>query len=212
MAGTTENPKEVVDIQIRYSHWANYVDHGPCTPIDPMSFIDSNSDHLLHIAARPGDTRTIALLPGGGQKVGEAGDMGPPLCTTSMPEGMTRRWSCCSRTGQRRLSLMALADYLTSVVEAHRTRSRTPGQITKARFRTEAVAAGTDRHGPWRSSLGKLEHGSNSNPGIVGSRSVLWRLHRVRHRRRAIRPSGDSDQQYRQWRKFSGIGLMVGRE
>jgi ankyrin repeat protein len=76
LAGVTVNAKEIVEIQGRYSHLVNYVDRDPCAPIDPMSYIDSNGDHLLHIAARLGDTRTIALLLDSGQKVDEIGDMG----------------------------------------------------------------------------------------------------------------------------------------
>lgn len=76
LVGATVNAEEIVEIQARYSHLVNYVDQDPSAPIDPMSYVDSNGDHLLHIAASLGDMRTIALLLDGGQKVDEVGDMG----------------------------------------------------------------------------------------------------------------------------------------
>jgi ankyrin repeat protein len=76
LAGSAMNAEEIAEIQARYSHLVNYVDQDPCVPIDPMSYVDSNGDHLFHIAARLGDTRTIALLLDSGQKIDEMGDMG----------------------------------------------------------------------------------------------------------------------------------------
>lgn len=45
-------------------------------PLDPLKYIDSNGDHLLHIATRQGDLRTVKLLLKAGQDVNLRGDMG----------------------------------------------------------------------------------------------------------------------------------------
>lgn len=72
----TLNATEIAEIQARYSYLTNYVDQDPCAPIDPMSYVDSNGDHLLHIAAGRGDARTIELLLDNGKAIDQLGDMG----------------------------------------------------------------------------------------------------------------------------------------
>jgi ankyrin repeat protein len=76
LVGATVNEVEIAEIQAQYGYLTNYMDQDPCAPIDPMSYVDSNGDHLLHIAAVRGDTRTIGLLLDGGQAIDQLGDMG----------------------------------------------------------------------------------------------------------------------------------------
>jgi ankyrin repeat protein len=63
-------------LQDRYRHLTNYLDDDPLSPIDPESYVDSNGDHLIHIAASAGDAEAIALLLSAGADVNQLGDMG----------------------------------------------------------------------------------------------------------------------------------------
>jgi ankyrin repeat protein len=67
---------EVAEIQKRYHYLINYEGDDPTAPIDPLTYTDSNGDHLLHIAAQCGDLRTIELLIKAGLDVNKEGDMG----------------------------------------------------------------------------------------------------------------------------------------
>ncbi len=67
--------EEKGEIQSRYRHLVNYGDD-PDAPIEPMTYVDSNGDFLLHIAAVNGDLRTVELLLKAGQDVNQRGDMG----------------------------------------------------------------------------------------------------------------------------------------
>jgi ankyrin repeat protein len=68
--------KEIRDIRANYSDLLNYEDEDPNAPIDPMSYVDSNGDGLLHIAAQKGDARTISMLLRAGMDPNLRGDMG----------------------------------------------------------------------------------------------------------------------------------------
>ncbi len=69
-------PEDVADIQARYHYLVNYESDDPNTPIDPATYVDSNGDHLLHIAAQLGDLKTVEMLVEAGQDVDQTGDMG----------------------------------------------------------------------------------------------------------------------------------------
>lgn len=66
----------IVELQRKYDYLINYESNDPNEPINPLTYVDSNGDNLLHIAAQLGDVRTISLLLDAGMKVNEAGDMG----------------------------------------------------------------------------------------------------------------------------------------
>ncbi|MBB6241256.1 ankyrin repeat domain-containing protein [Rhodanobacter sp. MP1X3] len=66
---------EITEIQHRYNYLLNYGGDDPTAPIDPISYVDSNDDHLIHIAAQRGDVKTIELLIRAGQDVNQTGDM-----------------------------------------------------------------------------------------------------------------------------------------
>jgi len=66
---------EIKEIQEAYFYLINYESDDPQAPIDPLTYIDSNGDNLLHIAARRGDLRTVELLVGAGMDVNKTGDM-----------------------------------------------------------------------------------------------------------------------------------------
>lgn len=68
--------EEIAEIQSRYRYLVNYDDRGPSAQIDPMTYVDSNGDYLIHIAASGGDLRTIQILINAGQDVDVRGDMG----------------------------------------------------------------------------------------------------------------------------------------
>ena len=67
---------EVREIQSRYRHLVNYQEADPDAPIDPLAYVDSNGDHLIHIAARSGDLETVKLLLEAGVDPNLLGDMG----------------------------------------------------------------------------------------------------------------------------------------
>jgi ankyrin repeat protein len=67
---------EVQELRAKYSYLTNYEAEDPTAPIDPLTYVDSNGDALLHLAARRGDKRTVELLLRAGIDVNVAGDMG----------------------------------------------------------------------------------------------------------------------------------------
>lgn len=67
---------EVSELQSRYSYLTNYQAGDLDAPIDPLTYVDSNGDGLLHIAAQLGDARTVELLLHAGVDVNQLGDMG----------------------------------------------------------------------------------------------------------------------------------------
>lgn len=67
---------EVQELQKKYSYLTNYESDDPDAPINPLSYVDSNGDTLLHIAARRGDIHTVKLLLSAGVDVNQPGDMG----------------------------------------------------------------------------------------------------------------------------------------
>ncbi|CCF97526.1 ankyrin repeat domain-containing protein [Ralstonia solanacearum] len=64
------------ELQEKYSYLTNYEAEDPDAPIDPLTYVDSNGDALLHIAAQRGDTRTVEVLLTAGVDVNLLGDMG----------------------------------------------------------------------------------------------------------------------------------------
>ena len=67
---------EISEIQEKYDYLVNYETDDTDAPIDPLTYIDSNGDNLLHIAAQGDDRRTIELLLKAGLNVNQTGDMG----------------------------------------------------------------------------------------------------------------------------------------
>ena len=76
MTSVKLSPVEIAEIQKRYHFLTNYASDDPSAPIDPLTYSDSNGDHLLHIAAQNGDLRTIKLLLTAGLDIDQLGDMG----------------------------------------------------------------------------------------------------------------------------------------
>lgn len=69
-------PAEAEEIQRRYAYLVNYDSEDPNSAINPVTYKDSNGDHLLHIASQRGDLRTVQLLVEAGVKIDQTGDMG----------------------------------------------------------------------------------------------------------------------------------------
>ncbi|QWT20484.1 ankyrin repeat domain-containing protein [Bacillus sp. NP157] len=67
--------EEVCEIRSRY-HYLMGARGDPGEPLDPLAYVDSTGDRLLHIAAALGDVRTVDLLLKAGQDVNARGDMG----------------------------------------------------------------------------------------------------------------------------------------
>jgi len=67
---------QVLELQKRYGDLINYESDDPEDPIDPISYVDSNGDALLHIAAQRGDLHTVTVLLSAGLDVNLRGDMG----------------------------------------------------------------------------------------------------------------------------------------
>jgi ankyrin repeat protein len=69
------NLNEIAEIQARYYYLTNYDKDDPGAPIDPVTYVDSNGDALLHIASAAGDVRTVELLIKAGVRIDLLGDM-----------------------------------------------------------------------------------------------------------------------------------------
>lgn len=67
---------DMQELQQKYSYLVNYESEDPDEPIDPLTYVDSNGDTLLHVAAQLGDLRTVELLLRAGVDVNQVGDMG----------------------------------------------------------------------------------------------------------------------------------------
>jgi ankyrin repeat protein len=67
---------EILELQVRYRHLINYEADDPNEFIDPLTYVDSNKDSFLHIAAQLGDLRSVDLLLRAGVDVNRIGDMG----------------------------------------------------------------------------------------------------------------------------------------
>jgi len=59
----------------RYKHPTNYQSINIDDPIDPVTYVDLNGDHLLHIAASRRDLAVVALLLDAGVDVDQLDDM-----------------------------------------------------------------------------------------------------------------------------------------
>src|SRR5690242_2610644 len=81
---------EVQELQAKYSYLTNYEAEEPDAPIDPLSYVDSNGDALLHLAAQRGDVRTVELLLRAGIDVNQIGDMGNTALHYAQTEEMAR--------------------------------------------------------------------------------------------------------------------------
>lgn len=66
----------IKELQLKYDYLINYESSDPTDPIDPLTYVDSNGDNLMHIAAQIGDLATIVLLVETGMDVNQTGDMG----------------------------------------------------------------------------------------------------------------------------------------
>lgn len=70
------NEAEIKELQKKYYYLTNYQSENFDDPIDPLTYVDSNGDSLLHIAAGHGDLRSVELLLKSGLDVNQLGDMG----------------------------------------------------------------------------------------------------------------------------------------
>jgi ankyrin repeat protein len=68
--------EEVKELQIKYYYLTNYQSENIDDPIEPLTYVDSNGDNLLHIATCLGDLKTVELLLKAGLDVNQLGDMG----------------------------------------------------------------------------------------------------------------------------------------
>jgi ankyrin repeat protein len=68
--------QEVRWLQQRYYYLMNYISADVNAPIDPVTYVDSGGDTLLHIAASAGDIEGTRMLLRAGMNPNELGDMG----------------------------------------------------------------------------------------------------------------------------------------
>lgn len=68
--------KTIKMLQDRYEDLINYTSSDPMEPIDPLTYLDSGGDHLIHIAAQRGDLNAVELLLDAGIDIDITGDMG----------------------------------------------------------------------------------------------------------------------------------------
>ncbi|MCW5748205.1 MAG: ankyrin repeat domain-containing protein [Alphaproteobacteria bacterium] len=66
---------EIQYLRERYKHLTNYQSADVCDPIDPLTYVDSGGDNLLHIAAYRGDVDSVKLLLKAGMNVNEPGEL-----------------------------------------------------------------------------------------------------------------------------------------
>lgn len=66
---------EMLELQNIFSDLMNYENEDPLAPIDPLTYLSSDGDTCLHIAARRGNLRAIQLLLKAGLGVNALGDM-----------------------------------------------------------------------------------------------------------------------------------------
>lgn len=81
---------EVQELQEKYSYLTNYEAEASDAPINPLTYVDSNGDALLHIAAQQGDVRTVELLLRAGVDVNKIGDMGNTALHYAQTEDLAR--------------------------------------------------------------------------------------------------------------------------
>jgi len=81
---------EVQELQARYRHLTNYEADEPDALIDPLTYVDSNGDRLLHLAVQGNDIHTVQLLLRAGMDVNQAGDMGNTALHYAKSEEMAR--------------------------------------------------------------------------------------------------------------------------
>lgn len=67
---------EIAEIRRNYPDQLNYQSDDVHAPWDPMTYLDSGGDTLLHIGARRGDSRTVSLLLNAGMDPSAVGEMG----------------------------------------------------------------------------------------------------------------------------------------
>jgi len=67
---------QIRSIENEYFYLVNYQAEDPDEPINPLTYVDSNGDHLLHIATQREDVGTVGLLLRAGVDVNMQGDMG----------------------------------------------------------------------------------------------------------------------------------------
>lgn len=79
---------EIEELQTKYSYLTNYESEDPEAPIDPLTYVDSNGDALLHIAAQRGDVRTVELLLRAGIDANLLGDMSNTALHYAQTEGV----------------------------------------------------------------------------------------------------------------------------
>ena len=84
------NVAQVQELQKKYSYLTNYEADEPDAPIDPLTYVDSNGDSLLHIAAQGGDLHTVELLLDAGLDVNQTGDMGNTALHYANDENLAR--------------------------------------------------------------------------------------------------------------------------
>lgn len=72
---TPLSESEIAEIRANYRDLLNYQSDDVHSPWDPLTYLDSGGDSLLHIAAIRGDARTAGLLLKAGADPNAAGDM-----------------------------------------------------------------------------------------------------------------------------------------
>ncbi len=70
------NELDLLYLQTKYSYLTNYVCDDPTAPIDPLTYMDSNGDSLIHVAASIGDIKGVDILLKAGVDPNILGDMG----------------------------------------------------------------------------------------------------------------------------------------
>jgi ankyrin repeat protein len=72
---TPLSESEIAEIRANYPDLLNYQSDDVHSPWDPLTYLDSGGDSLLHIAAMRGDARTASLLLEAGADPNAPGDM-----------------------------------------------------------------------------------------------------------------------------------------
>ena len=70
------SPQDLSEIRNIYADLINYSSKNVAEPIDPLTYVNSEGDSLLHIAVLRGDERTVRLLLEAGVDPNILGDLG----------------------------------------------------------------------------------------------------------------------------------------
>lgn len=115
---------EVAELQAKYSYLTNYDADEPDAPIDPLTYVDSNGDALLHIAAKQRDLRTVELFLRAGVDVDLVGDTGNTALHYAQTEAVAKLLLARGASADVRAQTLPMQRCVLRRASLHPSRSR----------------------------------------------------------------------------------------